>query len=337
VWGLRRVVRWCRARWAIAELLIVAHTLRLSGRRLGVAVVYHRVDGVASDPTSQLVPALSTAIFRRQLTLVKACFQLVPASKLATTARCRRRRDRIPLAITFDDDLECHVRVSAPVLGLVGATATFFLCGADLIDSHGYWWDHLQAAVDRGAASGVLGGAGIPMSVATAWTEHAESIHAVADAIKRLTPDARNEVARRLAKAADSVGSRDRTLPRDGIRALVASGFEIGFHTLRHDYLPLLDDDRLADALTAGRERLEEVVGQPLVTIAYPHGGADARVADAARDAGYLTGFTTQAAAIDSGQDDMLLGRVECSYRSATELAARIQRALRLAGSPLGR
>jgi peptidoglycan/xylan/chitin deacetylase (PgdA/CDA1 family) len=333
---LRAVLRWFRARWAIAELLIVVHTLRVSRRRLGVAVVYHRVDRVATDPARHLVPALSTAVFRRQLTLLKVAFQFVPASQLAPAVRSRRRGERIPLAITFDDDLECHARVSAPLLSRVGASATFFVCGADLNAFHGYWWDHLQAAVDRGAAASVLGGTGIPRSVATAWAEHPGSIHSVAEAIKRLDPDARDELARRLASVADSAGGRAQTLPTDGIRALVRSGFEIGFHTVRHDYLLVLDDDRLADALTAGREQLEDVVGHPLVTIAYPHGGADGRVAEAARAAGYIAGFTTQGDAIESGQDELLMGRVECSYGSAAELAARIQRALRRAGSRRG-
>ena len=333
---LLAVLRWFRARWAIAELLIVVHTLRVSRRRLGVAVVYHRVDRVATDPARHLVPALSTAVFRRQLILLNASFQFVPASQLTTAVRARSRGERIPLAITFDDDLECHARVSAPLLGRVGASATFFVCGADLNASHGYWWDHLQAAVDRGAAASVLEGIGIPMSVATVRAEHPESIHAVAEAIKRLDPDTRDEVARRLANVADSAGERDQMLTTDGIRALVRSGFEIGFHTVRHDYLPVLDDDRLADALTAGREQLEEVVGHRLVTIAYPHGGADGRVAEAARTAGYIAGFTTRGDAIESGQDELLLGRVECSYGSASELAARIRRALQRAGSPRG-
>jgi peptidoglycan/xylan/chitin deacetylase (PgdA/CDA1 family) len=313
----------------VPELLIFAHALRLSARRVGLAIVYHRVDRVPSDPTTHLVPALSSAVFRRQLALVKACFELVAASELASKVRRRRRGERIPLAVTFDDDLECHTRVTAPLLRQAGTTATFFLCGADLDLRHGYWWDHLQAVVDNNALSSVLDGPAVPSPVAGSWSGRPDGIHAVADAILRLTVDERDALTLLLASAADRSAASRQTLSTDGIRWLAAAGFEIGFHTLRHDRLPALDRDRLIDALTVGREQLEEAAGQPLLTIAYPHGAADQRVAAAARAAGYRAGFTTRATAIDCRQNELLLGRVECSYRSATELAWRIRQALR--------
>ena len=71
------------------------------------------------------------------------------------------------------------------------------------------------------------------------------------------------------------------------------------------------------------------MVGGPLELLAYPHGGADERVAAAARAAGYAVAFTTAAEAARPGTDELLLGRVECSYRSTSELALRLASALR--------
>ena len=139
----------------------------------------------------------------------------------------------------------------------------------------------------------------------------------------------RNALARRFAAAAGETADGAQPLSVDGIRAIAGAEFEIGFHTLGHDYLPTLDTDALADALQRGRDRLEQLAGRPLQLIAYPHGGADDRVASAARAAGYKVGFTTAATVVRPDGDDLLVGRIECSYRSATELAERLCVALR--------
>lgn len=69
------------------------------------------------------------------------------------------------------------------------------------------------------------------------------------------------------------------------------SGWEVGSHTVTHPVLPDLDDEALGDELTRSRRAIEERLGA-CETIAYPYGRADARVAAAARAAGYLAGCT---------------------------------------------
>jgi len=327
----RSRLRSLRSQSRAIQTIALAHALRVSTRQLGVAVVYHRVEPAATDPATHLVPALAAAVFRRQLALLGAAFELVTASDLHPRVQARRRGERIPLAITFDDDLDCHERVAAPLLARAGATATFFLGGAG---PQAYWWDELQRAVDTGAIDRMLASGAIPASVAQAWTGRAESIHAVAGALMALSARERAVAVRHITGAADPARTARRTLRADGARSLAASGFEIGFHTLDHDRLPDLNDDELRSALVSGRGALERAVGKRVVAIAYPHGAADQRVAVAAHAAGYTAGFTTRAAPVSSGQSALLLGRVECSYRSATELALRLLLALR---SPGGR
>jgi peptidoglycan/xylan/chitin deacetylase (PgdA/CDA1 family) len=89
----------------------------------------------------------------------------------------------------------------------------------------------------------------------------------------------------------------------------VEAGFEVGFHTLRHPSLPTLDDGSLAAAITEGRDALERAAGTPIATIAYPHGDADDRVADAARAAGYRFGFAAYGGTITDRSDPLLLDR----------------------------
>src|SRR5256885_15741648 len=100
----------------------------------------------------------------------------------------------------------------------------------------------------------------------------------------------------------------------------------------RHEYLVLLDEEALARAMSEGRDELEALAGRPLDTIAYPHGGAEQREADAARAAGFRWGYTTRAMAVTPESDPLQLGRVECSFRSMGHFALRLSRALFKAG-----
>jgi peptidoglycan/xylan/chitin deacetylase (PgdA/CDA1 family) len=78
----------------------------------------------------------------------------------------------------------------------------------------------------------------------------------------------------------------------DEIRELAAGGWEIGSHSHSHARLPLLSDDDLARELNESRRILAAELGRPCQTIAYPYGAGDARVAAAAREAGYAAGCT---------------------------------------------
>jgi len=73
----------------------------------------------------------------------------------------------------------------------------------------------------------------------------------------------------------------------DELRELAAVGWEIGSHTCSHPYLPDLDEAALAHELRDSKTRIEAELDQPCTSLAYPYGGADARVMEATHQAGY--------------------------------------------------
>jgi peptidoglycan/xylan/chitin deacetylase (PgdA/CDA1 family) len=75
------------------------------------------------------------------------------------------------------------------------------------------------------------------------------------------------------------------------LEALQARGWEVGSHTVSHALLTEVDDRRLATELGDSRRAIAERLGA-CHTLAYPYGLADARVAAAARGAGYLAACT---------------------------------------------
>jgi peptidoglycan/xylan/chitin deacetylase (PgdA/CDA1 family) len=284
--------------------------LRRTRLRAGVALVYHRIGTPASSPRRSFDPRLDSALFRRQIAYLAAHYRLVRGSELPDAAAGRGRGEPFPVAITFDDDLVSHVDEALPALRDAGAPATFFLNASSLEAPHAFWWQRLQRAVERGGD----------------WPPPAAGARSVAEAgrrVEELDPAARDELATALLDAAGP-DPDDAGLRADGVRRLAAAGFEIGFHTRRHHRLTQLGDAELEHELTDGRAEIETLAGLPLDTIAYPHGRADARVAAAARTAGYRIGFTTIAEAVTPASDPLLLGRVEAPFGSVWELAARV-------------
>jgi len=284
---------------------------RRSQTRVGIALVYHRVGDPAGDLRRELVPALGTRLFTRQVRYLRSRYALVTASDLLCAAAARTTGSPFPLALTLDDDLHSHLTVAGPALRRHGATATFFLTGASLDERHTFWWEHLQTVVDHGLE--------LPAEI-RAEAGGATSIHELGRAIEALPPAGRARVDAAL-EALAGPGCGDEGLRRDDVADLSSQGFEIGFHTIRHDRLTTLDDDSLARALEDGRRDLEAASRRPVTSIAYPHGAGDDRVARAAERAAFRTGFTGQPEAVRPGSDPLLLGRVSPSYTSLGELA----------------
>jgi peptidoglycan/xylan/chitin deacetylase (PgdA/CDA1 family) len=79
------------------------------------------------------------------------------------------------------------------------------------------------------------------------------------------------------------------------IGGLAEAGWEVGSHTRSHPHLTTLTDPNLADELEGSRDELQERLGRPCRTIAYPYGDHDDRVATAAGRAGYIAGATLPA------------------------------------------
>lgn len=84
-----------------------------------------------------------------------------------------------------------------------------------------------------------------------------------------------------------------RVMTADEVRALRSRGVEIGAHTHSHADLTALDHDAAVDELRRGKRELEELLDEPIETLSYPFGRADAGTREAARAAGFVAACRT--------------------------------------------
>lgn len=82
-----------------------------------------------------------------------------------------------------------------------------------------------------------------------------------------------------------------RVLDRTQVKELQAAGVRFGSHSYSHDDLTTLGYDACVEDLRRSRDVLEELLGEPVTTLAYPRGRHDETVRRAAADAGFTWSF----------------------------------------------
>jgi peptidoglycan/xylan/chitin deacetylase (PgdA/CDA1 family) len=85
----------------------------------------------------------------------------------------------------------------------------------------------------------------------------------------------------------DEPGPRKALMTADEVRAVAATGIEVGSHSLSHPRLPDTDALALADEVALSRSILRQLLGDDVDGFCYPYGGVGQREVDAVRAAGY--------------------------------------------------
>jgi len=84
----------------------------------------------------------------------------------------------------------------------------------------------------------------------------------------------------------------DQYMTADQIKEMAAAGWEVGSHSISHADLTALDPYRQRYEVVESRTILEEALGVPVRTIAYPFGISSPGVIDYAHFAGYIGGMS---------------------------------------------
>jgi peptidoglycan/xylan/chitin deacetylase (PgdA/CDA1 family) len=110
-----------------------------------------------------------------------------------------------------------------------------------------------------------------------------------------------------------------------GLAEIASCGIEIGAHSHTHPQLDLLAAPELARQAVQPKTELEDRLGLPVTTFAYPYGRYDRRVRDAVAAAGYRGACTMNSWAATAGSHALELPRTAVlHYMDTATLAAEL-------------
>lgn len=88
-------------------------------------------------------------------------------------------------------------------------------------------------------------------------------------------------------------GNKDRLTSQE-IKEMYAAGMSFGSHTVSHTPLGQESQERARNELLLSKQFLENLLGTPITTIAYPEGSYTAETIRIATELGYNTGFSVK-------------------------------------------
>ncbi len=239
--------------------------------------------------------------FEEQIAFVSRHFSLIGIDDVRAWAG-GASLPKNPLLATFDDGYrECH-DVVLPILKRHGARATFFIATSYVTERRLFWWDQLAYLLLRSPRARIE--ISYPHRIVF---DIAANRGAAIRAAQRVVKDtAALDLPRYLDGVAEASGTSfgealehelaDRLIMSwDQVRALRAAGMDVQSHTRTHRVLQTLSPQQLRDELAGSRADLEQELGEPVRTLAYPTGRPiDSRssIARAVREAGFDVGFS---------------------------------------------
>ena len=299
--------------------------LRAVDRRAGLSILlFHRVLA-ERDPFRP--GDLTAAEFDEIVGILARSFAVLPLDEAVT----RLEANTLPrgaLAITFDDGYLDNLDVAAPILAAHGVSATVFV-STGFLDGRWMFNDRVIEAcrLTRYGSAPFPSLRAEPLDLSTVEARVAAA-HAILDNAKYLEFDARLAA---VADLEDRLGvrpGRGPMLDEDGIRRLRAAGVTIGAHTVDHPILANLDDATARAQIHESRERLVDILREPVTQFAYPNGqpGRDYGRAHVAmvKEAGFRCAVTTAPRTARPGMDRYELPRFTPWDKTGWRFAARL-------------
>ncbi len=310
----------------------LAGLLSPAGRRGRLSIlIYHRVlaepDSINDwDPTAE--------VFAGQMRAVAVYFNTLPLGE----AVARLRMGTLPAraaCITFDDGYADNAEVALPILERLGVPATFFVATGYL--NGGRMFNDTVIEAIRRADAKTLALQDTDLGTIEVGTpeDKRRSIKKVLSAWKYLPAAQRQARADGLAARVGAELPAGLMMRDDQVRRLCAARMEIGAHSVTHPMLTCVSSDEARAEITASRDHLQRLLGEPVRLFAYPNGRPQqdyaAEHVQMVRETGFDAAVSTAGGVADSTADIHQLPRFAPWDRDPLRFAARLVDNLRRA------
>ena len=287
-------------------------------RNKAVVLTYHRIlpyslrnrsfshEAIMVDPVS----------FDRQMCFLKKHFRLLDTEEFVSSFENNSPFQNASCLITFDDGWKDNYDYALPILQKYDIHALIFPAIDYIGTGKLFWQEEMghgfhQALKNYNTLSETLEDYGLKKLVDLPDEELLDSIRDHVRGLKSLPYDQIQKIMHTLSiSGVIDHGDVDVYLDWELVREMHNSVISFGSHACSHRILTRLDDDEINEELARSRKELEQAVGHPITTIAYPNGNYDERLGELARSHGYKLGFGTEFGSVSHTDEPMNLRRI---------------------------
>ena len=304
---------------------------------VGLILMYHRIAYPQSDPWRL---AVSPPHFAEHLEVLRGVGVVLPLAEAVKAIQCRELRAGT-IVVTFDDGYADNFYKALPLLERYDMPATVFLTTGYIGSTREFWWDalerimlepdllpaELRLAVSGRTSEWLLGEAhhytgeerrsdrewfaarhGTPSKRYELYRAVHRLLQPLAEGERRATLDSLSGWARVDNSARDS----HRCLSRDEVAALGRRELiELGAHTVTHPLLPGLPQTLQSAEVRESKVELEQLLGHPVKSFAYPYGLYAADTVTLVRHEGFSSACSIAAGVLNRETDLFSLPRIK--------------------------
>jgi len=262
-------------------------------------VTHHRVGDAASTRFDRAIFSASADSFDRQLKYFKRHLNVIGGEELEAIVAGKQKLTRMNVAITFDDGYINDYRTTFDILKANDCTGSFFLVPEYVGTATIPWWDEIAFLVRNTPRRSLTFTYPAPITITIGEGDAARESAIVAVLRHYKLPANHdgeiflNELRTQADCKLPAVGRR--FISWDEAREMQAAGMTIGSHTRTHRILGQLTPEEQRWELSTSKQIIEENIGRPVTTIAYPvgiRGAFDADTERITRELGYNIGYS---------------------------------------------
>jgi peptidoglycan/xylan/chitin deacetylase (PgdA/CDA1 family) len=305
----------------------------------GLILLYHRVAEVQSDPW---LLSVTPRHFAEQLEVLRKVGRPMRLQHLVKDLRGGKSQYR-PLVVTFDDGYVDNLYNAKPLLECYGIPATIFLTTGCMGQDLEFWWDELDRlllqpkTLPRTLHLNIDGTThDWDLGEATDYGEDIARCHRTWSAWDKHDPSARHSLYRSLYHLLQPLPADEqrrvlddlltwslaRPRGRPSYRPLTIQEIltlaqcdlvDIGSHTITHPMFSARPTATQREEIQQSKAHLEEILGYPVRSFAYPYGGQPAYTAETValvREAGFACACSASAGVVRQGTDPFRLPRL---------------------------
>ena len=320
--------------------------------RKALILLYHRVAELRSDPWYL---AVAPRRFDEHLEVLRRHARPMRLQQLSQALLNGNKLPDRSVVVTFDDGYADNLHNAKPLLEHHDVPATVFLTTGYLGHEREFWWDELDRlllrpgalperlslTVDGGTYRWELGEAARYGEDAArchrrwrAWEEAPSSRHSLYNSLwELLHPMAEDERRRVLDELRGWAGAEPAGSPSHRLLSLeevvaLAQGelIEVGAHTVTHPALSTLPPVSQRDEILGSKVQLEEILGRPVTSFAYPYGNRSAETVGIVREAGFACACSTRADVVRRSTNHFKLPRAHVQDWDREEFATWLSR-----------